>query len=651
MTGIRPRLTNVAWLVLPLALVGGWASALLLPMLLRGYPITHSTHFNLSWVFQYHAQLSGGQWYPRWLEYSNLGFGNPTFAFYPPLWMVATLPWWLLGMDASAAGIGSMGLALAVLALGLYGYGRCFFPRGLALAVAGLGTALPYVLLDLYWRGAVAEIWGIAVLPWLLWMTQALADVYADRNRLPAFASRRWLAIAAVAIAYGLLILSHLPILLIVTLLWLWMPGAIAPRGWRWPVARDAYTGAILGAWWTAFYLLPVICDRRYVQIDLLNGLEDYFPPNRLMLTGLLSLRPRLTEHWFDLQLLPAWLTVAATVAIGGAVWLWLHWRSRSDANDNTQTPSGDRLQRATGMWIVMGAVSVAMGTDAFAWVYLLVPPLQRIQFSWRWLAIACTVLPMLWGYLGLLALRVWQGGGQSAEKRKRWRSRLLAMGLALAMAGVAISTANQSWQVFARAQYDRPLTNSFLELAAAKSYPQEPSQLPAEPFLYWHWLFRDGLGLADVWEYRAKQVALPLPPDRSVPLLEWADPALEASETAPLDLERWQYGLRSFTATNPTERQQTVLIRTFFYPAWGLRVDDFDVPTQASELGVLQAIVPPGEHRVELRYRGTLAYRVGCWLSLAAGLLGGMAIAVGIVRFRHASASAGKLPPRVGIQ
>jgi len=69
------------------------------PVAQQGYPMTHSTQFNLSWAFQYQAQFRAGQFYPRWLEYSNFGFGNATFAFYPPLCMVATLPFALLGAD------------------------------------------------------------------------------------------------------------------------------------------------------------------------------------------------------------------------------------------------------------------------------------------------------------------------------------------------------------------------------------------------------------------------------------------------------------------------------------------------------------------------------------------------------------------------
>ena len=96
------------------------------PMLEHGYPLNHSVHFNLSWAFQYQKQFFAGQFYPRWLEYSNFGFGNPTFAFYPPLSMVATLPFRLFGLGLGGSLIATMALAAGFLGWGLYTYSRYF---------------------------------------------------------------------------------------------------------------------------------------------------------------------------------------------------------------------------------------------------------------------------------------------------------------------------------------------------------------------------------------------------------------------------------------------------------------------------------------------------------------------------------------------
>ncbi|WP_041429601.1 hypothetical protein [Synechococcus sp. PCC 7502] len=151
------------------------AGVAIAPMVFKGYPITHSTQFNLSWVFQYQRQFLGGQFYPRWLEFSNFGFGNATFVFYPPMLMVATLPFCIFG-DVEFSLIASMGLAALVLAVGLYKYARLYFPRWLSVAIALLGVGSPYFLIDVYQRGAMAEVWAVVWIPWVFFTTQKLID-------------------------------------------------------------------------------------------------------------------------------------------------------------------------------------------------------------------------------------------------------------------------------------------------------------------------------------------------------------------------------------------------------------------------------------------------------------------------------------------
>lgn len=157
-------------------LLVGIAMIATIPMFLHSYPVTHSTQFNLSWAFQYQRQFWSGQIYPRWLEFSNFGFGNATFVFYPPMLMVATLPFNILGMDLPASLVGSMALAAFTLAWGIYLYATLYFPCWLALGISSLAVASPYFLIDIYQRGAIAEVWAIAFIPWVLLATHKLID-------------------------------------------------------------------------------------------------------------------------------------------------------------------------------------------------------------------------------------------------------------------------------------------------------------------------------------------------------------------------------------------------------------------------------------------------------------------------------------------
>lgn len=575
-----------------IALLAG-VLALLWPMLQRGYPITHSTHFNLNWAFQYQRQFFGGQFYPRWLEYSNFGYGNPTFAFYPPLCMVATLPFRALGLDMLGSLVASMGLAMAVLGLGLYLLLRQVLPWALALVLALLSMAGPYWLVDIYQRGAIGEVWAIAVSPWIFWASlQTIC-------RLQAL----W-PVAALALSYGLLALSHLPTLLVFTLIWLPLPWVLGRRDPFWPRVGRCYLGFGLGLGWTAFYLLPAFWDQRHVQVDFVNFTEEYTPHHRLMVSGLMQLQPRWTEHWFESNLVGYWVWMAAVL---GGVGILVFWLARRSGRSFSCQESGaaESLARATLLYSLGASlVALLMMTDLLAWLYEWVLPLRRIQFSWRWMAVTAVTVPWLVG-----SLAGWGWG------HKRWRLPLL-VGLGLAMAV-------QTWQglqLVSKAGFDPPLVQTFQELAAAKQFPNEPQERPGIAFLHMHWRFPDGLALVDALEYRPRQATLPMPPPQVDPLLQWQgeveDPA------ARLQVEEWRYGYRRFRALNPTGQEQAVVLRTFYYPAWRVQIDGRFRAAEYNEPGLLQVRIPPGEHRVEVRYLGTAADWLGWILTGVAGVL-----------------------------
>ena len=573
-------------------LCAGIATAVTAPMLSAGYPLTHSTHFNLSWVFQFQAQVDGGQWYPRWMEYSNYGFGNPTFAFYPPLCMLATLPFHAMGLDIQTSLVASMGLAVVVFVAGIYQYARHYFPQWIAASSTVIAGSTPYLCVDLYQRGAIAEVWGIAVTPWLLWVSQWALERFST-----SFNHRQiqWVPVICVAIAYGCLILSHLPTVLMVTCLWGLLP--FSGGRYRWSTVQ-LFGGALLGGCWTAAYFWPVLFDRGLIQVDALNALAEYRPRNRLMLEGLFSFHPQLTHHWFDRSLISPWLTAIVLVMGSALVWVWFE----------RQNPgrSPRRLQVTAGYWLLISAIALLMTTDVLGWAYRVLPPLQRIQFSWRWMTVLCTTVPLLMGYLLDVARRHLNG----------YRRLLSAAAIALVLA-VGMATLTLSVRAIEQAAYDPAAIAQFTQLAERKSFPHEPTQQPRRSFLYWHWIHPDGLGLVDVPEYRHYSASLMMPPTRAYPLLEWQDAGETGlPEETGLTVLRWEYGLRQFRARNSGEAPRVVQLRTFFYPGWVTQLGDRRVLSESSNDGQLQVSIPPGTHEVTVRYRGTVAHRVGLWVS-----------------------------------
>lgn len=116
-------------------------------------------------------------------------------------------------------------------------------------------------------------------------------------------------------------------------------------------------------------------------------------------------------------------------------------------------------------------------------------------------------------------------------------------------------------------------------------------------------------------------RVALVAPPRAGAPLPaprragSWAAARFLADEPERAEL-----------ATSASAASLLVLTRSWD-PGWEVRVDGERAQVLRAQLALVAVVVPPGEHRIELRYR-PLAFRVGLGLS-AVGLLGVLALAL----------------------
>lgn len=155
------------------------------------------------WQAHFTDVAARGELYPRWLPDLNQGFGSPAFFIYPPLgqWLGAMLGPLLPGAQGAAL---RLHLVLTV-CLGLSGFGALLWLRwlGLGKAAALIGALtwllLPYhAYLNLYQRGAFAELVAMAALPWGLAFAHALKQ-------------RRMLAWAGMTLALAALLLSNAP--------------------------------------------------------------------------------------------------------------------------------------------------------------------------------------------------------------------------------------------------------------------------------------------------------------------------------------------------------------------------------------------------------------------------------------------------------
>jgi hypothetical protein len=366
------------------------------------------------------------------------------------------------------------------------------------------------------------------------------------------------------------------------------------------------YISAGLGFVGISFFLLPVIIDQKLVQIASINFSTEYLPQNRLLLDGLLTFRPQLSNHWFETSsgMIPYFWILLAVILLGAIAWV----TSRNQAME---------------LWIMISAIALLMTTDLGAWIYYLAPILQKIQFSWRWYGLTITTIPMI---LGSLVWEIWQYPLIGVET-KTLNKTLNKIVITFLVIGLTFSSYIYTDKiVFKHTGFDPALINQFSTLASQKKFPKEPNaEEQGKPILWWHWLFPDGLAIVDVPEYRAKGVTLAMPPDRNQPLASYDD------QDSHIQIKQWRFGLREILVDNLTNSpyvKKELTLRMFYYPAWQVWIDDKSAILGTNSQGQVQIPIPQGQHLVRLQYVGTKAEQWGrniSWLVIGITLIYGI--------------------------
>ena len=194
--------------------------------------------------------------YPRWAMDLNYTYGTPLFQYYPPLVSYLVLAFRGIGLTWISAAKAAFTGILIFASLGMYIYARWLFARrraALISAVAFLFT--PYLLIDVYERGAIAEVLALALLPWLFW---AMHHILETDERIWPWLS--CLGVALLILAHNITALFVMPLLLLYLLLLAW-------RKKTWQRIPVMLLSLGLGLSLSAFYWLPAILERDYAQI------------------------------------------------------------------------------------------------------------------------------------------------------------------------------------------------------------------------------------------------------------------------------------------------------------------------------------------------------------------------------------------------
>lgn len=333
------------------------AVVVLLPIIIFGVPNGPDLANHFRFVQPFYESIQAGHWHPGWLEESNNGFGDPRFRFYPPGLYYLLAGGRMLTGNWYAASIVVFALLSIVGGLGAYFWARAFCTPKIAMWAGVLYTIAPYHLNELYQSSLLSEYAACAILPFAFAFTERVCH------------KRKVVDVAGLAVAFGLLVLMHLPMTVVGSIsLAVYAALRIERKKFSSTITQWA-TGICLGLGASAFFWTTMLAELSWIKGNSAepNIYYDYHV-NFLFSPSALVNRNTWYANILALALLGFLLP--------GIALTYRFFKDRA-------------TDRGFKVMILLTLITFLMATAISRPVWAIVPKLSEIQFPWRWLAIS----------------------------------------------------------------------------------------------------------------------------------------------------------------------------------------------------------------------------------------------------------------------
>lgn len=600
--------------------IAGVGLILTTPVLINGCLEAHDFNHHLVCSKLFSEQVWQGEFYPRWLQKMNSGFGSPTFFFYAPL------PYYLSSLfsplfHANPMSCGALGLSslLALVASGLAAYLwlKDIVSQRSAAITSIIYMAWPYHLfVDLYTRFAFAEYWTFVWLPLILYFSRKIIN----GSKLPT---------VGLAISFVLLILTHLPTFIIFFPLPIGYALFMASASQRKIVAVRLSLAVVMAIALSAIYWVPAMTTQSWVSIDALST-GDFEYSNNFLFTG-----PRIGHNknfWRSLEV--------STVLTGGLA--FCAWKISALFAEVT-------AKRESNYWMTVAMVSLFMTLPLSKIAWDILPIVDRIQFPWRFNT-TLTVATM-----GLLALALAQledpfniSRHFSNLSAQRLGFRLiLLIGILFVLTAIYVLPL-QGYVIFGSSRNTVLAISLIACLLLGLSFVRAPINFSHQKY-WWVGLlltFTIFLGSFSMSyenifltrknlarnpkietnqganEYRPRWVPQTIFNANSLERLNQDMPTIQVDRgKASWTIIQWQPRAIVFQLNATTDAE--VSIHQFYYPGWTAKLQGVaqSLPVHFSELGLIKFLVPAGDQVVSLTLTTTLAERISQIISAISAL------------------------------
>lgn len=345
--------------------------AIMLPVLLKGIPFGYDLPHHYQCAMTFAESIKTEDFYPSWSLNRNFGFGGMESRLYPPISHYSLALGYLLTGDWHLASWLIFTIFTFLGGLGVYLWAKEYMPSSQAVFAGVIFILLPYHLNQLYNTFFFAEYVGTSLLPFTFYFVSRVCR----RGNLSN--------ILGLAISYSILILTHLPLTVIGSICFAIYGLTLIKRESFISQLTKLGIGVLLGLASSSFFWTKVILEKDLMAKTLIY--KDPWLDYRLhfLLTPFQTFEGELRERifetatmWYDLMSLCAIaLVLCCTVS-------FLIWEKKSKFT-------------MKGVWVIF-VVSVFLTLPFSRFVWDIFPPLQEVQFPWRWVAIICIVASVI---------------------------------------------------------------------------------------------------------------------------------------------------------------------------------------------------------------------------------------------------------------
>ncbi len=528
--------------------------------------------WHIGWVQNFSEQLKEGIIYPRWLANTNFGYGSPTFVFYPPFVYYVGSILRIMGFNSQQTMTLLFSLPIFLSGITFYIYGKSKWGT-----ISAFGGALSYMLCPFIINsvnfGNLSTLWAIPLLP--------LGVIFTDKcieNSKYGF---------LLTLSTFIIALTHTPTLLIYAIAWLLY---IIYKTQEKPIINILITVifAFGGLGLASFYLLPAILEQRYVNIDYqlgsMGGFATVSVQDLFALNGGYSIVAK---------------NVIATIAIG--IVSLIYYRKKK------------LYFRHIIGWIIFIFMVLFMVSNLSEVIWFSSNTLLKVQRSARIMGL------FYFGQAALFSLLITSFLGLKTKLKLIPITILISILLVNFQHGYNLTrqspglNANTRGTVFIKEWMEialfEPISGKLLDVPEFRPKISSPYEFNPD--------VRESTPIVD---------GIPIPKitggNAYFPVPKLGQPNMEVLEgDSNITIENWSSYVRDFKLN--VNQPSTIKIRTYYYPAWNLKINDEIQDIKILEDGTIGFFLEKGLYQGKLTYSMTPALIWGILLTLLSLILG----------------------------